>query len=56
VKTCDCARSYLCARHRLANAELSALARNFTITDEQWHQAVARLEVDDLHRLLEEQP
>jgi len=53
---CFCAGSYFCPRHRAANRELRALARNFTITDDQWHQAVAQLEVDDLDRLLEVTP
>lgn len=53
---CTCARSYRCPPHRLMNARLAELAKNFEVSAEQWHQAVARLEVDDLHLLLEPTP
>jgi hypothetical protein len=54
---CTCIGDNRCDYHReLATsrreAALKRAARDFTITDEEWHQLVSAHETDDLDRLL----
>jgi hypothetical protein len=50
---CLCAGSYVCHRHTVAYKELRALARNITVSDDLWLNALHKSFEDNLHRLLE---
>lgn len=49
---CICSGLFLCHRHEAAFRELRSLARNITVPDDVWLNALHKTLPDDLHRLL----